>query len=574
MKRLTFIPEMDVKYDEVHRLPHCTLETSLEFLPPSGRYYSTYRVSISVRISHLDSVPKDISDKFSTNSIILDIPRLKFILTNELMTMFIGSVMANFSFDKHFDPDGNDGFIRKLREHESCLVLIPRDQISYYSLALHVYRTGKYKTDKQLRKAMFLYIRFHARVLTAKFMYRILQFQYTLYESDFVQLNDPMLLAFKIGCIINAFDMPRYMRGNNKPSKSNMNRIHYMRYKAGEADLLIYIYRTDKYLYDLIKSDLVKYPKRISNYVFSEFFGVIIHENPSITYRDLYLRVCSEIPEIVKRAKYFVQINSDMYKLKLDELGFIPDTRFRWFTYIASVDVINIIGSSFNLETSPLDIIKRIALKSMFNTGIDAWRSYFKIVGRSRIGNAYYSIIKIKDSIQYISDGYRIYSRLNDNTYNIDFRPMRGSFVRMVKNSYYNHNQERVYNRLAPINSKDYLMPYPLKFKFPKWIEDIRLKSAHALIIAGKDCSHCLGGYTHSNDYFFREGDVCAQVDHNTLTVRQCFNYRDTRTPLSQGFRDRLDRDLVKLRKEVDRVENGYEQVCSNGKADNDRLPF
>ena len=72
-------------------------------------------------------------------------------------------------------------------------------------------------------------------------------------------------------------------------------------------------------------------------------------------------------------------------------------------------------------------------------------------------------------------------------------------------------------------------------------------KTAHDLINAGVECQHCIGSYTQSPDFFIRDGNICAQIDRETLTVRQCYDVGDRITKKSIALESKINKALKPL---------------------------
>jgi hypothetical protein len=145
--------------------------------------------------------------------------------------------------------------------------------------------------------------------------------------------------------------------------------------------------------------------------------------------------------------------------------------------------------------------------------------------------------------LQVICDGARIYQDMKCNALGIAFVPVEGSPMRMVRNAVYNHRQEQELAKKRRLSGPDCPMTPP-PFKLPDWMENIRMKTAHEMISAGIECQHCIGSYANSNDIFFREGNICAQVRRDDLTVQQCFDVMDRITPASKSLQARIAKAL------------------------------
>jgi hypothetical protein len=233
----------------------------------------------------------------------------------------------------------------------------------------------------------------------------------------------------------------------------------------------------------------------------------------------------------------------------IDKIGVLPKTRIQYFFFkvIASDPTLHKIiiedGEYEESETDKSEILKKLA-----TLDLDTWhefKEYMHIKGP-------YSLQELRHMLNTVFDGIMIYDNARNRTNireivkenNIRFVEVKGSPRKIVQRAIFNHRQAVEVEKIKLLKQKNEPMPLP-PVKLPEWIENIRLKTKHDLIIAGMECRHCIGSYTHSKDVFVREGDVCAQIYRFNLSVGQCFDKNDQITKRSEDLRKRLEKALT-----------------------------
>lgn len=268
---------------------------------------------------------------------------------------------------------------------------------------------------------------------------------------------------------------------------------------------------------------------------------------------DDYLFEVKNTPGFIKRCKY--KLNIDERDMNVaDLLGVIPRNRIQYFfIYMLKSSMHNERRMEQLLRKEPdewSDEEKRnhSILKKMANLDLEAWhefKDYMHIKGP-------YKLSELKHMLNTVFDGIMIYENSKDRTAireivkdnNIKFVEVKGSPRKIVQRAVFNHRQAVEVEKLRLLRQKNEPMPLP-PVKLPEWIDTLRLKTKHDLIIAGMECNHCIGSYTHSNDVFVREGEVCAQIRRYDLSVAQCFDAYDQITKKSEEFRKRLEKALT-----------------------------
>jgi len=153
-----------------------------------------------------------------------------------------------------------------------------------------------------------------------------------------------------------------------------------------------------------------------------------------------------------------------------------------------------------------------------------------------------------------IQDGIELYERYPDpidvEEYGvIRLSPVKGTILKQVRNAIFNHRieakitLEQRLQLLRAAGNEDDLMK--CEETLPESLEQYRIKYKTELITIGKIMGHCIGNYTNSENYFFRKDSVCAEVNRNTLTVKQCYDKKNTSTEDSTKFRDWLNDQLI-----------------------------
>lgn len=281
----------------------------------------------------------------------------------------------------------------------------------------------------------------------------------------------------------------------------------------------------------ILKSDMSKYNTSLCKWILST---INAKHNWSIP-RNEYLETIKSAPDIVRKCKYGFMWNIEEKEMlsKLD----IPRNRWQWF---ALRNVLSLNGDVFsNLSGSSLLQF----LKKLPYTDISLWH-YFK---KAHHINSPYSFKRIQHMVQTIRDGARIYDYDKENEYGVSFVPIEGSAMRMLRNSIYNHRQQKEMHKKRGLSIPDYPLPKP-SVELPEWLEKIRIKTKHEIISAGIECQHCIVSYANSDDIFVREGNVCAQISRIGLLILQCYDFQDQITKESKNLEKSLNKALIPCR--------------------------
>ncbi len=244
-----------------------------------------------------------------------------------------------------------------------------------------------------------------------------------------------------------------------------------------------------------------------------------------------YLALVKSAPKFIKKCRYPIRFTDDEIEF-LDRYKVYPRKRIQYFyaKALASCDDIH----SHRVIT---DLLKFI------NADLKEWH-YFKEYNHYDKG---YSTGEIHHLLRTVYDGYTIYENNCNNGYGVEFDRVVGSSMKMLQRAIFNHRQEASVRRRKLLATPDRPMLMP-PVELPDWIEEIRLKTQHDLLIAGEECHHCIGNFTNSSDVFVREGNVCAQINRWDLTVGQCYDLNDKVTDASKDLKRRLHKALHPLK--------------------------
>ena len=281
--------------------------------------------------------------------------------------------------------------------------------------------------------------------------------------------------------------------------------------------------------FEVILSDLKKYPQLYSK--------AIINSLSKVKSMDTYFEVLKSVPKHWKNCKYLLPLPEDNL---FQENNIRPKTRFQWYMACALKGELEYLRTLYKGRYGDLNL-KLNQYKKLIYSDRKLW-AYFKKMYPQYKGN-YYSTKNLKHMVDVIRDGHRMYKNMKDNEFNIHLARVDGSAMKMLRNASYNHHQEAKIN-VEKIKREPDAKRHGLPSGFPQWIQDIYLDTKHKMLIAGKECRHCLGSYASHRDYFVREGDVCAQIQSQDLTVGQCYDIKDTQTKRSEDLRKRLEKSL------------------------------
>jgi hypothetical protein len=305
-----------------------------------------------------------------------------------------------------------------------------------------------------------------------------------------------------------------------------------------EETLLICRRKMEPYVYNLLKNDLKKYNISMCKYLIAS-----IRENKMYTLtQPEYINLIKNVPNLVRKCKY----GFDWRDIPPEDLRNtrIPENRWQWFVLRFYLTYKNEVKTSIVFERNEQErpahetVIKFI--EKLPYSEIDVWW-YFKQAYHIRDP---YSFKEIHHMCQVIRDGYRIH---NDNIGTGMFVRVEGSAMRMLRNAIYNHRQARELDKSRLLSEKDEPLPEP-PIKFPGWLENLRIKTKHQLIIAGIECNQCIGSYTNSEDIFIRKDYICAQISRDSLEIKQCYDANDKITKASRKFAEEINTALIEIK--------------------------
>jgi hypothetical protein len=157
--------------------------------------------------------------------------------------------------------------------------------------------------------------------------------------------------------------------------------------------------------------------------------------------------------------------------------------------------------------------------------------------------------------LQYIKDGKEIYERYQGRTVEKEGRllkmaEVKGSFLKQLKNSIYNHNLEEkmsIDEKLQLLLDEKTEPDMYIDMKLSEVLEDHRIKTKKEMIILGKELGHCLGSKIDSKDLFFRFETVCVQINIENTLVVQCSDRKNKTTDKSNVFELFLCDEFAKI---------------------------
>lgn len=133
------------------------------------------------------------------------------------------------------------------------------------------------------------------------------------------------------------------------------------------------------------------------------------------------------------------------------------------------------------------------------------------------------------------------------------------SLKEQLKRAEINHNLHRMCVHEAKSAEFEDGTPMPALLELPDCLESLRIKTAGAMRIAGRDCEHCLGSYVNRKEYmYFRQGNICAQVDSHGEVV-QCYDVKDSITEESKSFKLWLTKRFRELMRKPRVEENVFD---------------
>jgi len=298
------------------------------------------------------------------------------------------------------------------------------------------------------------------------------------------------------------------------------------------ADIYRTYSRMSPYMGNIFLSDLSKYNVAFARYILEE-----TAHNTKYMFPEGYKELVTKAPAVIKKNKYGLMFRIENIEPVLG--NYMPQNRFQYFCARVACHTYSSYMAEITYNRDSYMSPYREFLLKMSKSDIAMWH-YFK---KAYHLTGPYNTKALRHMVQVVCDGARIYADMKDNALGIAFVSIEGSPMRMLRNAIYNHRQEQELTKKRRLSGPDCPMtPPPLKL--PEWMENIRMKTAHEMITAGIECEHCIGSFTNSNDIFFREGNICAQVRRNDLTVQQCFDVMDRITPASKSLQSRISKAL------------------------------
>lgn len=165
--------------------------------------------------------------------------------------------------------------------------------------------------------------------------------------------------------------------------------------------------------------------------------------------------------------------------------------------------------------------------------------------------NKIYNVMK--QFIQFIEDGRELYELYpNEMVFDditIKLVPVEGTLLKQVKASIYNHNEETkitTEQKLRMLHGGE-LMNRTVEV--PERLQQYYMQYKKALVFAGKELGHCIGGKTDSKNLFFRSGTVCAEVSYNNecFTVLTCLDAKNQKTENAEAFQRLIEEAVTGL---------------------------
>lgn len=159
----------------------------------------------------------------------------------------------------------------------------------------------------------------------------------------------------------------------------------------------------------------------------------------------------------------------------------------------------------------------------------------------------------MKRFIQFIEDGRELYELYpNEMVFDditIKLVPVEGTLLKQIKASIYNHNEESkitTEQKLRMLHGSE-LMNRTVEV--PEQLNQYYMQYKKALVFAGKELGHCIGGKTESKNLFFRNGTVCAEVSYNEecFTVITCLDAKNQNTENAEAFRRLIEEVITGL---------------------------
>lgn len=309
-----------------------------------------------------------------------------------------------------------------------------------------------------------------------------------------------------------------------------------------------------EYFDTIMLNDFKKYRPAMCRYIISKLSDIYLEHDRSKRYtsyyvtaeketslvlRDEYMKAIESCPPVVKFNKYNVNL-SPFYDEGLKSCQTLyeharPHDRMGWYLF-------SVLGGNGLLNVSKSNG-KYAECCKLIQAGNKLWYVFKKRHPNTKN----FGMRHAKMIFDTIVDGKNIYK--NTKNYFGDDYPVvevKGSAVRMLRAALYNHDIEQKINKDKILMKPCWDLPEPV-VSLPQWVEDIRMKTNHELLIAGKECEHCIGSYEARvipGDLFLRQETICAYVSLPGKSVVQIYDHKNTITPASEKLRQKLTRWL------------------------------
>jgi len=256
---------------------------------------------------------------------------------------------------------------------------------------------------------------------------------------------------------------------------------------------------------------------------------------------DIYTNIVKNIPKSVDRFPLHESCH-------IPTLTVYPETEFQWALVNGYIKSLN---TTIKFEESFANEITRLLLPYI-QASEKALKIYkdFRAREANNInwaiceGREYNDKYELDGMLQYIKDGKEIYERYQGRTIEKEGRllkmtEVKGSFLKQLKNSMYNHNLEEkmsIDEKLQLLLDEKTEPDMYIDMKLSEVLEDHRIKTKKEMIILGKELGHCLGTKVDSKDLFFRFETVCVQISVENYRVVQCSDRKNKTTETSELF--------------------------------------
>ena len=283
--------------------------------------------------------------------------------------------------------------------------------------------------------------------------------------------------------------------------------------------------------YNYLMNDMLKFPIGFCRYLLNQI-SLDGYRYNGIDYK----KIIKQTPKQIKNLKYMVNFNKDDIKY-LEKHNIKLETKLQYFMYI----IIKPYLPDF-ISDDPNDVEYLNILLKLLTIKKSDFLYYRKTLLHK--DNAYPNFNDIRHLCHLIHDGYRMGK--HDG-----YLEIKGSVKKMIQKSIFNHRLEKEKRKSRLLEEKENLL-IKSPFKLPDWLEEIRLKTTHQIIIAGIECNHCIGNYSNDkNHLFFRDkNNCCLQLNIENKRVIQCYDINDTVTKNSKELERKVNNAMSKIKKE------------------------